>query len=186
MITWKKHFKSRNAVFNIPRRNEPVATDTILSDTPAIHDGSTMEQFCVGKDTLVCDAYGIKSQKQFFNKLMTISRQEELWIPSSLMVENMKFQRWLLTFSVACSLNSMNQNLIISIKTKLSNVMGLSKGTGVPAHCWLLCLLYVCSLLNAKPSPALDGITPLQALTGQVPDISHFLHFCFWEPVNIR
>ena len=69
MITWKKHFKSRNAVFNIPRRNEPVATDTILSDTPAIHDGSTMEQFCVGKDTLVCDSYGIKSQKRFFNKL---------------------------------------------------------------------------------------------------------------------
>ena len=24
---------------------------------------------------------------------------------------------------------------------------------------------------------------PIQALTGQVPDISHFLHFCFWEPV---
>ena len=23
----------------------------------------------------------------------------------------------------------------------------------------------------------------MQALTGQVPDISHNLHFCFWEPV---
>ena len=38
----KKHFKSRNPVFNIPRRNEAVATDTIFSDTPAINDGSTM------------------------------------------------------------------------------------------------------------------------------------------------
>ena len=28
----KKHFKSRNPVFNIPRRNEDVATDTIFSD----------------------------------------------------------------------------------------------------------------------------------------------------------
>ena len=44
----KKHFKSRNPVFNIPRRNEAVATDTILSDTPAINDGSTMAQFFVG------------------------------------------------------------------------------------------------------------------------------------------
>ena len=52
----KKHFKSRNPVFNIPRRNEPVATDTIFSDTPAINDGSTMAQFFVGKDTLVCNA----------------------------------------------------------------------------------------------------------------------------------
>ena len=38
----RKHFKSRNPVFNIPRRNEPVATDTIFSDTPAINGGSTM------------------------------------------------------------------------------------------------------------------------------------------------
>ena len=36
---------------------------------PAINDGSTMAQFFVGRDTLVCDAYGIKSQKQFINTL---------------------------------------------------------------------------------------------------------------------
>ena len=55
--------------------------------------------------------------------------------------------------------------------------------TGAPAHCWVLCLVYVCSLLNVAASPALDGITTLQALTGQLPDINHFLHFSFWEPV---
>ena len=33
-----KHFKSRKPVFNISRRNEPVATDTIFSDTSAIND----------------------------------------------------------------------------------------------------------------------------------------------------
>ena len=55
--------------------------------------------------------------------------------------------------------------------------------TGAPVHCWLLCLVYVCSLLNVTASPALDGITPLQVLIGQVPDINHFLHFSFWEPV---
>ena len=65
----KKHFKSRNPVLNIARRNEAVATDTIFSDTPAIHDGSTMAQFFVGRDTMVCDAYGIKTQKQFINTL---------------------------------------------------------------------------------------------------------------------
>ena len=58
--------------------------------------------------------------------------------------------------------------------------------TGAPAHCWLLCLLYVCILLNATASPALGGLTPLQALTGQVPDISHFLHFSFWEPIYYK
>ena len=58
--------------------------------------------------------------------------------------------------------------------------------TGAPAHCWLLCLLYVCSLLNVIALPALGGLTPTEALTGQVPDISHFLHFSFWEPVYYK
>ena len=60
------------------------------------------------------------------------------------------------------------------VKRYISTLMNL---TGAPAHCWLLCMLYVCNLLNATASPALGGLTPLQALTGQVPDISHFLHF---------
>ena len=65
----KKHFKSRNPVFSIPRCSEAVATDTIFSDTPAVDDGPTMAQFFCGHNTLVCDAYGIKSAKQFINTL---------------------------------------------------------------------------------------------------------------------
>ena len=65
----KKHFKSRNPVFNIPRCSEAVATDTIFSDTPAVDDGSTMAQFFCGHDTLVCEAYCINSTKQFINTL---------------------------------------------------------------------------------------------------------------------
>ena len=62
--------------------------------------------------------------------------------------------------------------------------------TGAPAHCWLPSMLYVCKLLNATASPALGGLTPLQALTGQVPDISHFLHsgnlsITKWMKVNL-
>ena len=73
----KKHFfKSRNPVFNIPRCSEAVATDTIFSDTPAVDDGSTMAQFFCGRDTLVCDAYGIKSTKQFINTLSDNIRKQ--------------------------------------------------------------------------------------------------------------
>ena len=46
-----------------------MATDTAFSDTPAIHDGSTMAQFFVGKATLGCDANMIKSQKQLIYTL---------------------------------------------------------------------------------------------------------------------
>ena len=40
-----------------------------FSDTPAVDDGSTKALFFCGHDTLVCDAYGIKSTKQFINTL---------------------------------------------------------------------------------------------------------------------
>ena len=69
------------------------------------------------------------------------------------------------------------------VKRYIDTLMNL---TGAPAHCWLLCLLYVCSLLNVTVSPALGSLTPIQALTGQVPDISHFQHYFFWDPVHYK
>ena len=42
-------FQSQNSVFNTPRQNEAVATDTVFSDTPPIADGSTMVQFSVAE-----------------------------------------------------------------------------------------------------------------------------------------
>ena len=45
----KKHFMTCNPVFNILHQYEPVTTDTVMSETPAIDDGSTMTQFFVDK-----------------------------------------------------------------------------------------------------------------------------------------
>ena len=58
--------------------------------------------------------------------------------------------------------------------------------SGSPPSAWLLCLQYVCVLLNHMSSPALDGLPPLQALTGETQDISFLLHFTFWEPIYYR
>ena len=65
----RHHFKSRFPALNVHRRNEPVATDTVFSDTPAIEDGSTMAQFFVGRQSLFCDVYGMKSKREFVNAL---------------------------------------------------------------------------------------------------------------------
>ena len=54
---------------------------------------------------------------------------------------------------------------------------------GSPANCWLLCLIYVCYLLNHIACTALDGKIPLLALTGITPDISIILLFTFYQPV---
>ena len=63
----KKHIKSTNPTLNIPRRHEAVATDTVFSDTPAVDSGVKQAQLFVGRDTLVADAYPLKSGKQFVN-----------------------------------------------------------------------------------------------------------------------
>ena len=57
----KKHLKSRNPALNIPRRHEAVAADTVFSDTPAVDSGAKQTQVFVGRDTLVADAYPMKS-----------------------------------------------------------------------------------------------------------------------------
>ena len=148
--------KSRNPVFNIPRRDELVATDTIFSDTPAINDGSTIAQFFVGKDTLVCDAYGIKSQKQFINTLYDNIKSRGAM--TTIIADGGKYE-------ISKKLPDLLRSLFIKqydsepyhqhhnkaeqhygvVKRYINTLMNL---TITPAHCSLLCLLYVCSLLK--------------------------------------
>ena len=190
----KKHFKSRNPVFNIPRRSEAVATDTIFSDTPAVDDGSTMAQFFCGRDTLVCDAYGIKSTKQFINTLSDNIRKRGAM--DTLISDGGKYE-------ISKRVTDLLRSLFIQDyqsepyhqhQNKGENRFGLAKRytntvmntSGCTACCWLLCLQYICVVLNHLASPTLQGICPVQALEGTTPDISFLLHFSFYEPVYYR
>jgi hypothetical protein len=66
----KKQYKSPNPALNVRPHDEPVATDTIYSDTPAIDCGITSAQLFVGTKTHTADVYPIKSDKQFVNTLL--------------------------------------------------------------------------------------------------------------------
>ena len=190
----KKHLKSRNPVFNIPRCSEAVATDTIFSDTPAADDGSTMAQFFCGRDTLVCDAYGIKSTKQFINTLSDNIRKRGAM--DTLISDGGKYE-------ISKRVTDLLRSLFIQDyqsepyhqhQNKAENRFGLAKRytntvmntSGCPAFCWLLCLQYICVVLNHLASPTLQGICPVQVLEGTTPDISFLLHFSFYEPVYYR
>ena len=190
----KKHFKSHNPVFNIPRRSEAVATDTIFSDTPAVDDGSTMAQFFCGQDTLVCDAYGIKSTKQFINTLSDNIRKRGAM--DTLISDGGKYEISKRVTDLLCSLFTQDYQSepYHQHQNKAENRFGLAKRytntvmntSGCPACCWLLCLQYICVALNHLASPTLQGICPVQALQGTTPDISFLLHFSFYEPVYYR
>ena len=190
----KKHFKSRNPVFNIPRRSEAVATDTIFSDTPAVDDGSTMAQFFCGRDTLVCDAYGIKSTKQFINTLSDNIRKRGAM--DTLISDGGKYEMSKRVTDLLRSLfiQDYQSEPYHQHQNKAENHFGLAKHytntvmntSGCPAFCWLLCLQYICVVLNHLASPTLQGICPVQAFEGTTPDISFLLHFSFYEPVYYR
>jgi hypothetical protein len=55
--------------------------------------------------------------------------------------------------------------------------------TGSPAYLWLLCLMYVCFLLNITSSKDLNGYVPIKVLTGSMNDISPLLNFRWYKPI---
>ena len=187
----KKHLKSRNPALNIPRRHEAVATDTVFSDTPAVDSGVKQAQVFVGRDTLVADAYPMKSGKQFVHTLEdNIRRQgamDKLLSDSTKTEISSKVMDILRAYHISnwhSEPYHQNQNpaewRYRTIKSWTNTVMNRS---GAPANCWLLCLIYVCYLLNHIACSALDGKIPLLALTGITPDISIILLITFYQPV---
>ena len=184
----KRHLKSRNPALNVPRRHEAVATDTVFS---AVDSGVKQAQVFVGRDTLVADAYPMKSGKQFVNTLEDNIRRhgamDKLLSDSAKTEISNKVMDILRAYHISnwhSEPYHQNQNLAgwryRTIKSWTNTVVNRS---GAPANCWLLFLIYVCYLLNYIACTALDGKIPLLALTGITPDISIILLFTFYQPV---
>ena len=169
-------------------------TPSSLTPCSAVDDVSTMAQFFCGHDTLVCDAYGIKSTKQFINTLSDNIRKRGAM--DTLISDGGKYE---ISKQVTDLLRSLfiqdyqsepyhqHQNMAenrFGLANRYTNtVMNTS---GCPACCWLLCLQYICVVLNHLASPTLQGICPVQDLEGTTPDISFLLHFSLYEPVYYR
>ena len=190
----KNHFKPRNPVSSIPRCSEDLATDTIFSDTPAVDDGSTMAQFFCGHDTLVCDAYGIKSTKQFIN---TLSDNIRKWGAMDTLISdggNYDISKGVTDLLHSLFIQDYQSESYHQDQTKTETCFGPAKRctntvmntSGYLACCWLLCLQYIFVILHHLASPTLQGIYPGQALQGTTPDISFMLHSSFYEPVYYR
>ena len=152
----KRHLKSRNPVLNVPRRHEPVATDTIFSDTPALDSRVKQAQVFVGRDS---------AKTEISKKVMDIFRAYHISnCHSEPYHQNQNPAEWQYR----------------TIKSWTNTVMNRS---GAPANCWLLCMIYVCYILNHIACGALNGSIPLLVLYGITPDISIMLLYTFYQPV---
>jgi hypothetical protein len=187
----RKHFKSRFPAFNVTRRSEPVATDTIFSDVPAIDNGSTCAQLFVGRHSLVTDIYGMKSDKEFINSLEDNIRKRgamDKLISDRAMAEiGNKIKDILRALHIddwQSEPHHQHQNFAerhyATIKSRTNLILNR---TGAPGSTWLLCLEYVCFLYNHISNQQLGWKSPLQLLTGETSDISILLYFTFYEEV---
>ena len=184
--------KAPNPALNIPRRNEPVATDTIYSHTPAVDNGSTAAQFFVGRKSGFCEAEGIgDSDKKFPTALMNHIRRYGAM--DQLISDNAKAQlsdrviEILNTFGIKEYMSephNKNQNYAERVWQRVkAMVERILNSSGAPPNCWLLALEYACFILNHTATESLNWRTPTEWLLGYTPDISALLMFNFWEPV---
>eukprot|EP00977_Amphora_coffeiformis_P011219 scaffold2692_cov115-Amphora_coffeaeformis.AAC.2 len=70
---------------------------------------------------------------------------------------------------------------IQNIKCNMNNGMD---GTGCPSCWWLLAATFVILLMNHLPNS--EGDIPITKITGQIPDVSKFMHFHFWQEVFVE
>jgi len=164
----RHRYKAPHPVLNLFRREEPVATDTIVSDTPVIDGGETWAQLFVSTKSLLSDAYGMKTPANFSSTLMDNITQHGA--PTKLISDraqveiSKRIQEILRTPFIGAwqsEANKQHQNFAErhyqDIK-KMVNV--ILDRLGAPAYCWLLCLQYICFVLNNCHLDSI-GCTPL-------------------------
>ena len=189
----KRSFKSPNPALNVTRRNEAVACDIVYSDVPAIDDGSVAAVLFTGTDTQVTDVYGIKTDKQFINTLEDNIRQRGA--PNKLISDRAQVEISKKVLDILRTLcigdwqsepHQQQQNpaerKYQTVKTAANRIMDRS---GAAPNTWLLCLKYVCYLLNHTYNSTINSV-PLQLLTGTTVDISALLRFHFWQKVYFK
>jgi len=177
----------------VQSRNEPIATDTIKAQVPAVDDGSTMAQLFIGRKSLVSDAYGVKTDAAFVNtlednirlrgaidKLISNGAQSELSNRAKDVLRALCIDDW------HSEAHYQHQNFAEHRWRHIKkNVEWLMNLRNCPPEVWLLALQCVCSAVNHTAKKSLGNHPPLQVLEGATIDISILLYFLFWDIVYV-
>ena len=188
-------FKSPFPAMNVIRRHEPVATDTVFSDTAAIGtNGIKSAQIFVGRRSLVTDVYGMHNESQFVNTLADNIRKRgamDKLISDSARVEISARVKDLLRAFVINDWQSephfQHQNFAerhYQVMKRMSKV--ITDSTNANPNEWLLILEWIKCVRNVTALKSLGWRTPLEVLTGQTPDISPYLIMPYRTPVYVK
>ena len=192
---FRKHFRSRFPAANVTRLPEWFSTDTIFSDIPALddgiagHGGSTMLQVYRGVSSHFFAVYPMSTESQVASTLEDFIRDHGAMY--GLISDNAKsetsnaIQNIFRLYAIKDRQSEPHyehqnpvERGIQDLKRITNNIMDR---VGCPAGYWLLCTLFVASLLNHLVN--VNGVVPKSVITNQVTDVSAFLTFHFWQEV---
>jgi hypothetical protein len=190
----KQHFKSCFPGANVNQINETVCSDTAYMETKGAADGITGHsgalgfQCFVGHNSKHLVVYMVKT-----NKAYPICLGEYICThgaPKKMFCDNAKAETSEAAKEIYCNfgiadgnseLYYQNQNAaereIQDVKTEMELLMNINNTLD---NMWPLC---ACLVKNHMACVSLNNHTPMEKHTGQTPDISKFLQFCWGEPV---
>ena len=180
---------------NIHRRHEPVATDTIYAEVPAVDTGGQKNaQVFVGRKSLVVDIYGMKSDKEFVNTLEDVIRHRGAMDKLISDGARTEMNKRVLEILRALFIDDWQSEPKYQHQNFAERRWGNAKASvdwlmntrNVQPNAWLLCACYVAFIMNHTAEKSLGWRTPMEVLTGQRSDISILLLFLFWDIVYIK
>ena len=198
-----RHIPSSNHIFmtyrspypalNIFRRRELVASDTVFADTVA-WGGWKAAQVFVGRLSQYIGIHGCKTDKDFcrtledeirkrgaMDKIVTDRAKAEISKKVQEVLRALFIDDWQ---SEPYFHHQLFAERIIQELKKFAN--WVLNWSDAPPQAWLLVFEYVAFIMNRTAKEKLGWRTPVEALTGNTPDISILMHFTFWEPVFIK
>ena len=187
----KKHFKSRNPVFSIPRCCEETPSSLTLLLLMMVQPWPNSSVVMI-----LLSVMHMASNQPYNSSTPSLITSVKRGAMDTLISDGGKYE---ISKGVTDLLHSLfiqdyqsqpyhqdqnkDENCFGPAKPYTNTVMNTS---GCRACCWLLCLQYICVVLHHLASPTLQGICPAPALQGTTPDISFMLHSSFSEPVHYR
>jgi hypothetical protein len=168
----------------------PLGARDTRNSMPFAPGGETYAQFFVGTRSLLSSVHGMKTPAQFpgvlTDEIIDRGAPTKLVSDSAQFETSKEVRNVLRTYGVSAwqsEAYQQHQNPAerhYQTAKRLCNV--ILHRTGAPPFCWLLCLMYVCFVLNNTYSSGIKA-TPLRKATGSDNDISPLLYFSFYEPV---
>jgi hypothetical protein len=174
--------------YNVRRRNEPVATDTIFAEVPAVDtNGMKMCQIFVGRKSLVIDVFGMHNNAEFVNTLEDVIRKRGAMDKLISDSAKVKISKRVLDILRALCIDDWQSEPQYQHEnyaercwgTLKTNVKWYMNWWNVQANAWLLCTEWCADVMNMTAEKSIGWRTPLEVLTGETTDISIAEQFQF-------